>query len=305
MSSRTAGPASTTGFAAWVRSRRVALLLTQEQLAERAGLSGRPFASSRPGPSPRARARGNCWALCSARRRAGGPRRARACPYRRSCHRTYTASRDGPLSWRRWTACSLGRTANRMRSSSPPRPGPPVSARPPWRFTGRRVADRFPDGQLFLDLRRYGPDDPLPAATALEVLLLDLGVGAAQLPQRLDQRMARYRSLVADRRMLVLLDNARSADQVRPLLPGSGTCLVVVTSRDSLSAWSPATALAVWTLTFCPSPTRCCCCVPSSASGWMPNYRRGATGRPPDLVPGPAGGTAGRRAPAAGRAHRG
>jgi len=169
----------------------------------------------------------------------------------------------------------------------------------------RRVADRFPDGQLFLDLRGYGPDDPLPAATALEVLLLDLGVGAAQLPQRLDQRMARYRSLVADRRMLVLLDNARSADQVRPLLPGSGTCLVVVTSRDSLSAWSPATALAVWTLTFCPSPTRCCCCAPSSASGWMPNYRRGATGRPPDLVPGPAGGTAGRRAPAAGRAHRG
>jgi len=100
---------------------------------------------------------------------------------------------------------------------------------------GHRVADRFPDGQLYLDLRGYDPARPLSPATALATLLRGLGVDGTELPQDVTGRAARYRTLVAGRRMLVILDNAHRADQVRPLLPGTPSCLVVVTSRDNLS----------------------------------------------------------------------
>jgi tetratricopeptide (TPR) repeat protein/transcriptional regulator with XRE-family HTH domain len=236
LSSRTAGPASTTGFAAWVRSRRVALLLTQEQLAERAGLSVRTVRNLEAGTvSPRESTRqllGAVFGGAEGGRPAEGPGVPIPAQLPPDVH-GFTGradeleALDGLL-----TGADREPHALVISAVSGTAGVGKTALAVHW---ARRVADRFPDGQLFLDLRGYGPDDPLPAATALEVLLLDLGVGAAQLPQRLDQRMALYRSLVADRRMLVLLDNARSADQVRPLLPGSGTCLVVVTSRDSLS----------------------------------------------------------------------
>jgi tetratricopeptide (TPR) repeat protein len=98
-----------------------------------------------------------------------------------------------------------------------------------------RVARRFPDGQLYLDLRGYGADPPVAPGDALAVLLHGLGVGGAQLPSTLDGRAAMYRSLVAGRRILLILDNARNAPQIRPLLPGTPSCFVIVTSRDSLS----------------------------------------------------------------------
>lgn len=97
-----------------------------------------------------------------------------------------------------------------------------------------RVADRFPDGQLYLDLRGYGPDPPLSALGSLTKLLRALGVAPDQIPQELDEAAATYRSLLAQRRMLVVVDNAGEVGQVRPLLPGSSGCLVVITSRDSL-----------------------------------------------------------------------
>ncbi|QQQ77474.1 tetratricopeptide repeat protein [Saccharothrix sp. 6-C] len=97
-----------------------------------------------------------------------------------------------------------------------------------------RVSDRFPDGQLYLNLRGYGPDEPVPPAAALASLLRSLGVPNTDIPHDLDERAARFRSLAAGRRMLIVLDNARSADQVRPLLPGTSSCLVLVTSRDAL-----------------------------------------------------------------------
>ncbi|NUT49355.1 MAG: tetratricopeptide repeat protein [Saccharothrix sp.] len=97
-----------------------------------------------------------------------------------------------------------------------------------------RVSDRFPDGQLYVNLRGYGPDKPVPPAEALAGLLRSLGVPSAEIPHDLDERATRFRSLAAGRRMLVVLDNARSADQVRPLLPGTSSCLVLVTSRDAL-----------------------------------------------------------------------
>ncbi|MET7419089.1 tetratricopeptide repeat protein [Dactylosporangium sp. NPDC005555] len=97
-----------------------------------------------------------------------------------------------------------------------------------------RAAERFPDGQLFVDLRGYDPRQPVDAGDALAGFLRALGVPASGIPAATDERAARYRSEVAGRRLLVLLDNASAADQVRPLLPGTATCAVVVTSRSTL-----------------------------------------------------------------------
>ncbi len=97
-----------------------------------------------------------------------------------------------------------------------------------------RVHERFPDGQLYVDLRGYGPDEPVSAADGLAAFLRALGVEGADIPTDLADRAAMYRTLVAGRRMLIVLDNARTPDQVRPLLPGGRTCFVVVSSRDAL-----------------------------------------------------------------------
>jgi DNA-binding SARP family transcriptional activator/Tfp pilus assembly protein PilF len=98
-----------------------------------------------------------------------------------------------------------------------------------------QVAGRFPDGQLYVNLRGYDPGQPVPAADALAGFLRSLGVPGQEIPPDADERAARYRSLLAGKQMLVVLDNAGSADQVRPLLPGAPGCVVVVTSRDTLA----------------------------------------------------------------------
>ena len=97
-----------------------------------------------------------------------------------------------------------------------------------------RALRLFPDGQLYVDLRGYGVEAPVSPLDALAGFLRTLGVEGAAIPQDLAERAARFRSLVANRRMLLVLDNARSAEQVRQLLPGSPTVFVVVTSRDAL-----------------------------------------------------------------------
>jgi transcriptional regulator with XRE-family HTH domain len=98
-----------------------------------------------------------------------------------------------------------------------------------------QAADRFPDGQLYANLRGYDQDQPMPAADALAGFLRALGLAGREIPLAEDERAARYRSLLAGRKLLIVLDNARSVEQVLPLLPGSPGCAVVVTSRDSLS----------------------------------------------------------------------
>ncbi|WP_370949599.1 BTAD domain-containing putative transcriptional regulator [Amycolatopsis sp. cg5] len=100
---------------------------------------------------------------------------------------------------------------------------------------GHRARGRFPDGQLYLDLRGYGPGEPMPSTDALATFLDALLPEGAPIPLMPVERAARFRTEVAGKRLLVVLDNAASAEQVRPLLPGTPTCVVVVTSRDSLA----------------------------------------------------------------------
>ncbi|MEV4516126.1 helix-turn-helix domain-containing protein, partial [Dactylosporangium sp. NPDC049525] len=101
-----------------------------------------------------------------------------------------------------------------------------------------QVAGLFPDGQLFLDLRGFGPSsrDPVAPADALGVALGLLGVPPAQVPAEPQSRAGMYRGLLRDKQMLIVLDNAATAEQVRPLLPGSGASLALVTSRVDLPA---------------------------------------------------------------------
>ncbi|MGP4100131.1 ATP-binding protein [Nonomuraea sp. KM90] len=123
-----------------------------------------------------------------------------------------------------------------------------------------RLAPRFPDGNLFVDLHGYTRSmTPANPADTLASMLGALGVPGDMIPQRLDERAALYRSVLAGRRMIVVLDNATDEAQVRPLLPG-GTCLVLITSRRrligldgartvSVDVLSPAEAIALFSRT--------------------------------------------------------
>ena len=100
----------------------------------------------------------------------------------------------------------------------------------------RENSARFPDGQLFVDLRGFDPEGTaMSPAEALRVILEAFGLPGERIPLNLDPLSGLYRSVLAEKRVLLVLDNARNAAQVRPLLPGSPGCAVIVTSRDQLS----------------------------------------------------------------------
>ncbi|WP_253884959.1 ATP-binding protein [Actinokineospora diospyrosa] len=98
-----------------------------------------------------------------------------------------------------------------------------------------QVRDSFPDGDLYLDLRGYHADDAVPAEDALEQILRSLDIPGERIPVGTEPRAALYRSLVYGKRILIVLDNAATPQQVRPLLPGSPTCRVLITSRSRLT----------------------------------------------------------------------
>ena len=98
-----------------------------------------------------------------------------------------------------------------------------------------KIANRFPDAQLYVNLRGYDPGEPIQPIRALGGFLAALGIPADRIPVETDEAASLYRSMLSGRNVLVVLDNAGSADQVRPLLPGSSCCLVLVTSRDRLA----------------------------------------------------------------------
>jgi DNA-binding SARP family transcriptional activator len=111
------------------------------------------------------------------------------------------------------------------------------------------IADRFADGQLYVNLRGFDPSDHAVApAEAIRGFLDALQVPPQQIPDSVEAQAGLYRSLLAGRRVLVLLDNARDADQVVPLLPGAPGCLVLVTSRNRLSGLVAATGAHLLTL---------------------------------------------------------
>jgi len=113
-----------------------------------------------------------------------------------------------------------------------------------------RLAGRFPDGQFFLPLHAHTPgQQPVDPADALASLLLTAGVVPAQIPPGLQARAARWRDYVAGKKILLLLDDASGHQQLRPLLPGTAGSLVLVTSRRRLSALEDAAVISLDTLT--------------------------------------------------------
>jgi DNA-binding SARP family transcriptional activator/tetratricopeptide (TPR) repeat protein len=104
-----------------------------------------------------------------------------------------------------------------------------------------QAASRFPDGQLYVNLRGFGPaGSPVTAEEAVRLFLDGLGVPPDRIPISVDAQAALYRSLLAGQRMLLVLDNARDPQQVRPLLPGAPGCLVLITSRNQLTGLGAA-----------------------------------------------------------------
>ncbi|SES15115.1 NB-ARC domain-containing protein [Lentzea xinjiangensis] len=98
-----------------------------------------------------------------------------------------------------------------------------------------QVRELFPDGQMYVNLHGYDLGPPVTADAVLDGFLRALGVPITELPPTVAERAALFRSLVDGRRVLMVLDNAGDAEQVRPLLPGSGSCMVLVTSRVNLA----------------------------------------------------------------------
>ncbi len=111
-----------------------------------------------------------------------------------------------------------------------------------------KVADRFGDGQLYVNLRGYDPAQPVTAAAAIRGFLDALGVPPERIPPGPQAQAGLYRSLLADRRMLIVADNAQDEQQVRPLLPASPVSLVLVTSRSQLSGLAAADGARMVTL---------------------------------------------------------
>jgi tetratricopeptide (TPR) repeat protein/transcriptional regulator with XRE-family HTH domain len=109
-----------------------------------------------------------------------------------------------------------------------------------------RLAERFPDGQFFLPLHAHTAGQrPVDPADGLASLLLAAGLAAPQIPPGLEARVARWRDYAAGKRILLVLDDAAGHEQVRPLLPGSAGCLVLVTSRRRLTALEDATVISL------------------------------------------------------------
>ncbi|WP_192582345.1 AfsR/SARP family transcriptional regulator [Streptomyces triticiradicis] len=108
-----------------------------------------------------------------------------------------------------------------------------------------RLAAAFPGGQLYVDLRGFGAGDPRTPFDVLGRFLMDLGVSGRSLPEDVDDRAALYRAVLADRQVLIVLDNARDTHQIGPLLPGNGSSAVLVTSRRALAGPHGATRVAL------------------------------------------------------------
>jgi len=248
---------ATDGFGERVRSRRVAAGLTQEELAERSGLSVRtirdierartaPYRRSAellsgvldlggPGTAEPAGAGGVDVPAPGLADRPGYPgQRERVVPRQLPGAVRHFAGRADELTVLDGLSGAGGGTGMVVISAISGTAGVGKSALAVhW---GHRAAGRFPDGQLYVNLRGFEPTGaPVTPAAALHGFLAALSVPPAQIPVSVDERAALYRSLLAGKRMLIVLDNACDTAQVRPLLPGGVAGFVIVTSRSQLA----------------------------------------------------------------------
>ena len=248
-------------FGDLLRDRRWAAGLTQEELAERAGLSVRSVSDLERGHTAHphlrsARMLADALGLVSPGREAflaTAAARARPLPGATEQATTETApaaaqtaaARQLPVDVRHFTGrteelaslaawCHLtgeSGAARLMVISGTAGIGKTALA-VRW---AHQAAAQFPDGQLYVNLRGYHPGRRMPAGDALAAFLRTLGVPGQDIPEDEAERACRYRSLLAGRRMLVVADNASDVRQVRPLIPGDPGCAMLITSRDMLA----------------------------------------------------------------------
>ena len=274
-------------FAGLLRQLRAEAGLTQEELAEAAGLSPRSVSDLERGINRTAR-KDTAGLLADALGLTGPVRgvvrggRPRAGPGGRMCWRP-GSGRPGAF------AAAATRTLPRDVAASPA--ARPSCALVGWldgrprrrgggdlrdRRDGRGRQDRargarrapagrqFPDGQFFLPLHGHTPGQrPVDPADALASLLLTAGVAAQQIPPGLEARAALWRDYLAGKKILLLLDDAAGHDQVRPLLPGTAGSLVLITSRRRLTALEDAAVISLDTL----PPAKRRSCWPGSPAG--------------------------------------
>jgi tetratricopeptide (TPR) repeat protein/transcriptional regulator with XRE-family HTH domain len=269
--------AASEGFGTLLRGYRLAAGLSQEELADRSGLSVRAIANMERGRTARPH-RHSVQSLVDAL----GLRESERLQLDRTSrvldsdvNADFAPARQGPHQLPAAVASFTGRTVELEALSqflADTRQGSPttvvITAIGGTAGVGKtalalqwahQVADRFGDGQLYVNLRGYDADQPVAAGDALAGFLRALGVPGQEIPDEMDERARLFRSMLAGRHVLVVLDNARDGEQVRPLLPGDPGCAAVVTSRDQLAglvaadgAWridldvlSPADAVAL------------------------------------------------------------
>ena len=252
-------------FAALLRQLRTELQLTQEELAEASGVRPRTLSDLERGVAVTPQ-RETIRRLADALRLAGQVRaqfeavaRGRtlpAAPAAADAGIAAAATRTLP----RDIASFTGRWPELQELLDATRPREVVSIHAIGGMAGvgktafavhaaHRLADRFPGGQVFLALHGHTPGRaPLDPVEALASLLLTAGVPAGEIPAGLEARMALWRDRIAAKQLLLVLDDAASSEQVRPLLPGAGGSLVLVTSRRHLSALEDAAAISLDTL---------------------------------------------------------
>ena len=246
----------------WLRQRREDAGLSQEELANRSGLSVRTVSSLERGsirtPHPRTiRLLGEtlglpakaCDELIAAYRAGsrGGPVATSPEPAQLAGAAGFVVPRELPGLARHFVGREDELAAlSALADQAPGRAPEPVviSAIGGTAGVGKtalalqwahQMAGRFPDGQLYVNLRGYGPGEPVTAGEALTGFLRALGVPGPDIPAQTERRAARYRGLLSGRRVLIILDNACGAGQVRPLLPAAPGCVTLVTSRDTLA----------------------------------------------------------------------
>ncbi|MFD8733378.1 NB-ARC domain-containing protein [Streptomyces sp. NPDC059618] len=216
-------------FASWVRSRRAAALLTQEELATRAAVSVRTIRNLEAGRAGRPHTRRLVvTALADLPPQTPPALAPKAVPAQLLPDVAAFTGRDDEL---RHLDAHLAAATAICLLTGPAGVGKTALA-VHW---GHRVRDAFPDGQFYADLRGSVPGASPAATDVLAAFLRALGVPGDDIPQAPDERAARYRTLLAGRRMLVVLDDIASADQIRPLLPGTARCPVLATGRGRLT----------------------------------------------------------------------